>query len=375
MSAERTSRREPAWDAAREEALLSRIESTQVARVQRRVRQRTALTLLGAGLVGVIAWSRGGPASDAAEDPATRATALVATSAPSGAPSDVTPREAASEAVTSPSASPRTSPLATPAAAPAGERLADGSRYEADGPIERIVDSTERVELVQPTGHARYVVSHLPARGFVVRHGALSVEVRGTIFTVDVAAEHVTVGVEEGVVEILDHGAQRAILSAGASERFDLTATSPAAPSPAAASPAGPSPVAARERTEAPRAVLDLEEALREADEARRLGDLDRAATTLTAALAAQPRASSAHAAYFTLGRVERARGHVDAAMRAFESSMRAAPRGPLAEDALAEHAMACAEAGEPCAARDAARYLELHPSGLYAERLRPLAR
>ncbi|MDQ3032245.1 MAG: hypothetical protein M3Y87_07505, partial [Myxococcota bacterium] len=62
-------------------------------------------------------------------------------------------------------------------------------------------------------------------------------------------------------------------------------------------------------------------------------------------------------------------------AAEAFERSYAEAPHGALAEDALAEAAVSWSAAGRRERARDVARrYLALHPSGLYVDRVRHLA-
>lgn len=112
-----------------------------------------------------------------------------------------------------------------------------------------------------------------------------------------------------------------------------------------------------------------------EADSARRAGRVDDAVRIVRAAVEENPTAGPRlQELLFTLGRLERRRGmHADAAT-AFARARRIAVDGPLAEDALAEEAVSAMEAGMTERARLLAQqYLDAHPDGLHASRVRPL--
>jgi transmembrane sensor len=126
---------------------------------------------------------------------------------------------------------------------------------------------------------------------------------------------------------------------------------------------------------ETPRAARPgIDALLAEADAARAEGRLDDASRALASIAAEFPRDDRAPSALFTLGRIERRRGRPLDAAEAFSRCAELAPRGPLAEDALAEAARAYADGGNAARAQAlAARYLATHPEGTYAARMRAL--
>jgi transmembrane sensor len=75
--------------------------------------------------------------------------------------------------------------------------------------------------------------------------------------------------------------------------------------------------------------------------------------------------------AWFTLGKVERARDRAAAGAQAFHKSFSLAPDGPLGEDALAEEAAAWAAANDGAEARTVAeQYLQRFPNGTHGARM-----
>jgi TolA-binding protein len=266
--------------------------------------------------------------------------------------------------------------------APTGEpgqtmALADGSQAtlvrEAGLQVEE--QRADRVRIVQKRGEVRYDVRQDPTRDFQVRAGGTSIKVNGTIFAVRVSADYVEVRVERGKAEV-DDGARSRDLVSGESLRVPIHVDG--APAGGDSADGGttdqdptPGPSARSRAPEAPTAA-SLQA---EADAARVAGNNGEAATALRKLVALYPRDARVPGALFTLGRVERLRGRDDESARAFERCVAAAPKGPLAGDALAEAASSWASAGATGAAKaDAAKYLSRYPDGPSAPRMRTLA-
>ncbi|AKF04590.1 FecR domain-containing protein [Sandaracinus amylolyticus] len=347
---EQARRAEPDWDELRERRVLARVLAARGEGAARRRRARVAVAF-GAGVAvaaaALLVWMR-----PATTQPSSGG--AVATVAVEG------------EAGTS---------------RPARLSLRDGSEVflaaSADVRVES--ESEGAVRIAQLAGEARYVVSHRPERSFVVVVEAVEVRVRGTQFVVRRGELEVEVEVEEGRVEVA-RGDDASMLGAGDALRVRMRADEPTpepeiVPEPEIA-PSEPEPeTSSAERSPRPSRRESIEELTAQADEARRAGRLDDAARALRAATIAEPRDPRVATAFFTLGRVERARARDVAAAEAFEAAFARAPHGALAEDALAEAAVSWSAAGRRERARASARrYLELHPSGLYAERVRHLA-
>jgi transmembrane sensor len=273
-----------------------------------------------------------------------------------------------------------------PALQPASRiTLADGSEavLAPDGNVQIEEQSAATVHLRQRAGGVRYVVQPNPSREFVVTAEGITVRVRGTIFSVSVHSEAVEVGVERGRVEV-DDGSRTRDLVAGETLRVSIgRATDGVAPDGAAA-PAGtesfaveapPIMVAPTQNAPATTSTTTLASALlARADAARTSGRADDAAQALETFVATYPRERRVPAALFMLGRVERARGRLEAAASAFERSAEATPGGPLADDALAEAAQSWDAAGDANRARvDARTDLAAHPGGLHATAMRAL--
>lgn len=247
--------------------------------------------------------------------------------------------------------------------------LADGSEAVLHPDAAIIVEEQEprRVRIAQQRGRVRYSVKPNPAREFSVKAGDATVRVRGTIFTVSVSNDVLEVSVERGRIEVERDGTRRDV-SAGESIRLSSarTADGPAsgdgahaadAPTPSSA----PSPTEPQARPRASSAA-DL---LAQADSARAAQKPAEAASALEAFVTTYPHDTRVPSALFSLGRVERSRGREAQAARAFERCLQAAPRGPLAEDALAEAASSYAAAGmTERAATQARAYLDRYPAG-----------
>ncbi len=82
--------------------------------------------------------------------------------------------------------------------------LADGSRLELSraARVEVRSESGTRVELAQDEGRVRYQVPPVPGRAFVVFARGVLVQVKGTVFVVEVDSGKVSVRVEQGLVRV-----------------------------------------------------------------------------------------------------------------------------------------------------------------------------
>jgi len=349
--------REPPWDDLRERRVLVRARA-QFA--ERRARRRALV--MGGGVAGLAA------------------AAAIATWAIAGMNGTGGPRGAVTAS-------------ATDREAPAqGERpsmvLLDGSRVVLSGGARAHVDveTPERVELSQASGEVRYEVTPMPSRAFIVRAGHVSVSVLGTIFVVGRDADAVAVRVVRGRVRV-DDGARTIVLAPGESVRIAgaATARAPSTQQPRSEAPSAAPDLGAGERAQpsAPHrstgepqapASPSFDALLAEADAARARHDADAGARTLRELASRFPRDPRTPSILFTLARIERQRGRHAEAGEAFAACHRAAPRGPLAEDALAEAAVSLRQAGRFAEARATAeRYLERYPEGPNRERLSAL--
>jgi TolA-binding protein len=261
--------------------------------------------------------------------------------------------------------------------------LADGSEatLTASGNVQIEEQTPARVRLRQRAGAARYVVTHDPERDFVVAAGDVTVHVRGTIFSVVMRGGEVAVSVERGRVEVSDPRRTRELVAgesltvpAGAEAAAPRVAEPPE-PEPPAPEPASPRADLARPALPPLRSRDSGTELLARADAARAAGRSAEAARALETFVADHPRDARGPAALFTLGRVEEARGHWQAAAEAFDRCAAARADGPLADDALAAGAQAWHAAGVVDRARaDARASLAAQPRGLHAGAMRRLA-
>jgi transmembrane sensor len=271
-----------------------------------------------------------------------------------------------------PRAAERTAPVPAPEPpSPSRLLLDDGSRIELAPSAEvRVVqDARDGVRIEQSAGDATYHVRPDPARAFVVATALAEVTVRGTVFRVHVDEQATSVDVTEGAVDVSSDG-RHTLLHSGEGVRFRAPSEdSPRPPEPP------PHPVERAPRASEPGPAAPEPSALLErVNEARRSGRLDEAAVLLDEVIATSPTEAGRASALMTLGRVERARGRVAEAARAFDRCA-AAPTA-LAEGALASAAKAWNDAGDPdAAAARARRYLERWPSGVHAPAMRALVR
>jgi len=245
-------------------------------------------------------------------------------------------------------------------------------------------------------GAAQFEVTPRPERTFRVEAGEVVVEVLGTSFTVDRRGERVVVTVQCGRVRVswptgeqLVHGGSSGLfppaLATEASTTVEEAGALETSTSDASASgsrPAGWRGLAERgEFDEAYEALNsrggqvggDMESLLLAADASRLSGHPGQAARYLRRALDGHPNDPRAGVAAFTLGRVLlNQMGQPRQAAQAFRRARSLAPRGALAEDALAREVEALSRGGaQGAAARRASEYLELYPSGRRAGAVR----
>lgn len=234
-------------------------------------------------------------------------------------------------------------------------------------------ESAEEIAVRQDRGTVRYEVNPRARQQFTVRARGVEIAVLGTIFTVDTTPERVGVSVERGRVRIV--GGRRS-LELGPGEELAVRPVDEdvAAPGEIASPPPGLHPRPAPSGSRSPRVVTSAADLLEQADEARTAGELTRSAERLQALIDTHPRDRRVPIALFSLGQVERARHRHAAAASAFFRCFERSGAGPLAEDALAEAAIAYAQAGQiERAGRQAEAYLARYPNGLHASRMRGL--
>lgn len=270
-------------------------------------------------------------------------------------------------------------------------RLSDGSRIEveAEARVDVLESSARTVALALRRGRARFVVTPGGPRAWRVDCGGVTVEVVGTVFSVEREGARVSVAVERGSVlvrgdDVPDH-VQR--LEAGDEIEVGPPAIAAAveepAPEPAAEAPAAPEvpEIAATPRVRSDRRGEDepahdedpVSTLLARADAARRSGELADAARVLEQVTTEHPDDPRAALAGYSLARLRLDRlGQPRAAARDFARALALGLPDELAEGARAGRAIALAQAGDARAAGALAEYLEAHPEGRYrAEVLR----
>jgi transmembrane sensor len=262
-------------------------------------------------------------------------------------------------------------------------RLADGTIAAPIGPesaVELVEESAAlaRVRLVR--GRARFDVRpQAQGRTFRVAAGAVEITVVGTRFVVEYSDEAVVVTVEEGLVRVRAPAGESE-LGAGQRGVYDVRVPSdPPAPVEAAENPpapeAGPDWRALASRGDFDRAYEALEGAnvrnrvddlMLAADVSRLSGHPADAVRYLERVIDEHRGDPRAPLASFTLGRVLLGQlGQPQRAARAFELTRTLAPRGELAEDALAREVEAWSRAGATDRARSLAeRYFARYPNG-----------
>lgn len=265
-------------------------------------------------------------------------------------------------------------PLAGALPAAATVELSDGSRIEPeDGARLDVLESSGRtVSLGLRHGRARFVVTPGGPRAWHVECGDVTVDVVGTIFTVDRDGARVSVEVERGSVLVRGDGvpdhAQR--IDAGGSidigpppePEEDTLAPTIALVEPATVPTLEPSPPLRRGAEEPEDPVGDL---LTRADDARREGDDAPAARLLDSIVTRHADDPRAALAAYTLGRLRLDRmGELHGAARSFARAIELGLPDELAEGARAGRAIALARAHDPAAADALADYLDAHPDG-----------
>jgi transmembrane sensor len=284
-------------------------------------------------------------------------------------------------------------------AAPVLERLALGEATEVrfrQGTRLDVKERTDsRVVVTVGQGTAHFVVRHDPRRLFRVEVGAVEIEDLGTLFEVENERGSVRVSVSEGSVEVSFPEARgkrgKATLRAGQSgvypsvlppaEKVEPAATSEAPvpeSSSAARALAGPDwrelARAGKHRRAYELIALDgfrdvrndAGDLLLASDVARLSRHPAEAATLLRKLLASHERDARAPSAAFTLGWVlMNDLGRPREAALAFARAEALAPRGNLAEDAMARAVEAWYRAGELGRAKaEAERYKKTYPQG-----------
>jgi transmembrane sensor len=341
---------QPPWDHLRERRVLREIErSLDERHTRRRARRRAFAVAASVSLIVVtpsVAYLAG------VDLGRKRAAEIV---------------RAPSPAVSAPSAPP---PAQTRFDVFESRSLADGTLLDLsrDAHVDVRTETRKRVEIAQSAGYVRYDVPPVPGRSFVVVAQGVQVQVKGTLFVVGIDAGKVSVKVERGLVHVAANSGEVELgvgdeLSTSAEEAGtqgkDLDASAPANSTPSARVTRGQAPF--------PSADALLERA----DTERRSGDLAAAAATLRSVVGRYPDDRRGALAWFTLGKVERARDRAADGARAFRASFAMAPDGPLAEDALAEEAAAWSAANETAEARTTAeQYLRRFPNGTHAARM-----
>jgi transmembrane sensor len=276
--------------------------------------------------------------------------------------------------------------------------LTDGSVVTSVDPASRLLAKTvspKLVELELVAGSARFEVAPDREREFRVRAGRVGIVVVGTKFQVERHGERTTVSVQAGKVRVAWERGQQ-LLEPGERGSFPPVETAgEAAPTPAAEAPA-PEPEAPSagpraaplhpapdwralanrgDFTAAYRALRDrakpvtptnVDDLLLAADVSRQAGHAADSVPYLERALAAHEGDARFAVVAFTLGRVRMSDLDDPAgAALAFAQARAVAPRGPLAEDALAREIEARSKSGDRTAARALAEeYVKLWPSG-----------
>lgn len=267
--------------------------------------------------------------------------------------------------------------------------LRDGSQMilAKDASAHLRVETERRIEVEQQQGLIEYHITKRPGRVFAVLSGAVRVEVRGTVFTINREPNQVTVFVREGSVSVQRLGDPEVLLGRGESWTDAVKVardgsgdqkSNPGRGGPEASSEVSvgaPDLVApeARSPGQVVRSVnlpLDVEAAdsdklFEEAQRLRASGQLEQAGERLRHFVTSFPNDGRVTSAYFQLGRVERSRGDHARAADAFLQASRRAGNGTLGADATLEEAVSRKAAGQTEMARAvAARYLRNFPNG-----------
>jgi len=361
---------EPRWDAAREQRVWARLRSERMGVSEHARRVRRAWSLLGATTTLIVA-------------------ALLVLALGEGSESG---------RIAVPSTSSRE---LAPGLAPDVVELADGSRLtpasEARYALTRVEAREVEVELDE--GRVEFEVAPNPDRRFRVRAGEVAVEVIGTAFSVERHATRVVVEVRRGKVRVeapgrapveLERGARLELDSATPPPDLDTPEPEPERPVEPDANQASPTkPGRARTSSDQTRwralaesgendeawssldagGVVDRsdpEALMAAADVARLTRHPSQAIVWLAIVVDEHADSPLAPLASFTRGRLLLERlGDPAGAADAFAKALSLAPRGPLAEDALAREVEALAKAGAASEARTRAElFVDLYPEG-----------
>jgi transmembrane sensor len=273
--------------------------------------------------------------------------------------------------------------------------LADGSRLELrpGSQVSLLGERKDEVRLGVLRGGARFEVRPDPGRRFQVTAAGVDVVVTGTAFSVELESGQGAprVSVERGEVEVHPRGETRLLARLHADESWPTRpapSVAPAAPPVPAATPpvetrpepAGPAPPLVATPASAPAgrrpAPTDPRLLLEEANTARRIGDVERAAALLETLRVRHPRDPRAALATFELGRLRMdALGDLEGAVQALKHSIMLAPAGVFREDAEACLATAYARMRDRPRCENARQtYLGHYPDGTHAAAVSALA-
>jgi hypothetical protein len=235
----------------------------------------------------------------------------------------------------------------------------------------RVVERTNERHVVRVLrGGARFDVVHRENRLFRVEIRDVAIEVLGTAFRAEALGEGVKVSVERGRVRV-QHGREEVELGKDEARFFPpLAATLPVRGLAQADDDRRPHPAPARPALDRPAALLHA------ADLSRSSGHPVEALGYLQEVVAQFPHDELAPLAAFTMGLLELEQlGRPADAAHSFARAIRLAPRGELAEDALAREVEAWSTAGEKDRARaQATEYLRRYPDGRRAASVRRFA-
>jgi transmembrane sensor len=304
-------------------------------------------------------------------------------------------------------------PAAVTGTGPRELKLSDGSTISlaAETQAEVVANQPGKLTLLVRQGKARFEVNPRAHEQWLVEAGLVTVEVVGTLFTVERDTDGVRVGVERGTVIVRGDSLPDRLLrlEAGQSrfvsaEKIEAAKMLPVPPQPKVVGLEPPSPPSGETRTPAreptaswrraaaggdyvtawaalehsgfegiAKSTSRADELLLLADTARWTGHDAQAAQALEHLLSVAPADPNAPIAAFTLGRLELEKlNRPGAAAAHFEQAAASPALGPLAEDALARRVEALSAAGQPEAAQAAARAaVELFPEGAHAAELR----
>jgi transmembrane sensor len=298
--------------------------------------------------------------------------------------------------------------VVTPQVLPIGEGIE--AHFEAGASIAVREKSDTRVVLVMQNGAGRFQVRHDPRRLFRVEAGGVVIEDIGTVFSVDRRPSSVFVSVAEGAVIVSFADAQgvaaKRTLAAGESGEFPAVVPRKAASTVAPPEPPPEVVSSTPEHVVPPSVPVTGWRELQRAGKHRRayellaLGDFRDvrdepgdlllasdvarlshhpadAAALLRRLLAGHARDPRAPSAAFTLGWVlMNELGRPREAARAFSQAESLAPRGNLAEDAMARAAEAWLRGGDRVRANaEVERYRSSYPRGRHLATLERLLR